>query len=81
MVPGNLAGQGRAHPGPEDGLRPWMDMTAASWQWFLSFWKLSEAFPEGLHLLYFEQFLPESVPNEWMYPFVPFDSHLSRCRS
>lgn len=27
VVPGTPAGQGGVHPGPEDGLRPWTDMT------------------------------------------------------
>lgn len=48
---------------------------------FLLFWKLSETFPEGLHLLYFEQFLPERVPDEWIYPFVPCDSHLANAEA
>lgn len=56
---GGGVGRGRraGSPGPRT-VKALTAMTFASWQQFLSLWKLSETFLGGFHLLYFEQFLP-----------------------
>ena len=71
--PWGSSGTGRVHLGPEvTSLRLWQEMTSAAWQWFSSFWKLSETFSEGLHLLYFKQFHLEGVSRECIYLFFFF---------